>query len=108
MGKEQALSREEIELAIIDSGADDFEENGDVYIIYTKPGNFQKVKEALSSVKVKIHDDELIYKPKTEVKITDVETARKIMKVIDALEEIEDVTSVYVNYDFSDEVMEAL
>ncbi len=104
----QALSADEIEMAILESGADDFDETDNEYIIYTKVQNFQKVKEALASAKITISDDEIVYKPKNEAKVTDVETARKILRLIDAIEDIEDVTTVYSNYDIPESILEQL
>ncbi len=106
--KGQSLGGDEIEMAILESETDDFEETDTEYIIYTKVANFQKVKESLKSQKVTVSNDEIIYKPKNEVKIADLETARKIMKLIDALDEIEDVTSTYSNYDISEEILEQI
>lgn len=106
--KDQTLAGDELEMAIIESGADDFEETDELYIIYTKANEFQKVKDALAAASVKIKDDEMVYKAKSESKVEDPETARKILKLIDTLEDIEDVTSVYANYDISDEIMEKL
>jgi YebC/PmpR family DNA-binding regulatory protein len=106
--KGQSLSGDEIEMSILDSGADDFEETDSEYIIYTKVPNFQKVKMAITSANIKISDDEIVYKPKNEVKITNIETAAKIMKLIDSLDELEDVTAVYSNYDIPDDILEKL
>jgi YebC/PmpR family DNA-binding regulatory protein len=106
--KEQTLTGDELEMAILDSGADDFEETDDVYIIYTKVADFQKAKDALVAAGIKTHDDEIVYKAKNEAHVSEPETARKILKLIDMLEDIEDVTSVYANYDIPDDVMEKL
>jgi len=106
--KGQSLSPDEIEMVILDSGADDFEETDGEYIIYTKATNFQKVKEALQGANIVVSDDEIVYKPKNLVKIDDLETARKIIKLLDSIEDIEDVTTVYSNYDMPDSILEAL
>jgi YebC/PmpR family DNA-binding regulatory protein len=104
----QKLSGDELEMAVMDSGADDFEESDDGFVIYTKPNELQKVKESLEESDIKVEDDQLIYKPKTEVAIDNLETAKKIMKLVDLLEENEDVTIVFGNYDISEEIMEQL
>jgi len=106
--KNQKIGKEELEMIIIDSGADDFEENEEVAVVYTKSNELQKVKAALESSEIKIEDAELVYKPKTGVKIEDLEVARKILHLTDALEENEDVTSVYSNYDIEDSILEKL
>lgn len=106
--KGQKLSRDEVELFIIDSGADDFEETDEEFTVYTKMNSFQVVKESLESNGVVIESAELSLIPKTEVKITDEAIAAKIMKLVDSLEDIEDVTNVYANFDISEEVLEKL
>jgi YebC/PmpR family DNA-binding regulatory protein len=104
----QKQAGEELAMAIIDSGAEDFEESDDGFVIYTKTTDLQKVKNSLESAGVTIEDDQLIYKPKTDIAINDPEAARKVLRLIDALEDNEDVTNVYSNYDISDEILEEL
>jgi YebC/PmpR family DNA-binding regulatory protein len=106
--KAQKVSKDELELLIIDSGADDFEENEGEIVVYTKPATFQKVKEALESNELKVESAELTYIPSTEIKIEDEATAGKIMRLIDALEDIDDVTNVYANFDIAEDVLEKL
>lgn len=106
--KDQKLSRDEIELFIIDSGADDFEETESEITVYTKMQDFQKVKELLESNGVVVDSAELSFIPKNEVKITDEQVAGKILKLVDALEDIEDVTNVYANFDISEDILEKL
>ncbi|MEI6266346.1 MAG: YebC/PmpR family DNA-binding transcriptional regulator [bacterium] len=108
VNKNQKIGKEDLEMIIIDSGADDFEENEEVAVVYTKSNELQKVKAALEASEIKIEDAELVYKPKTGVKIDDLEVARKILHLTDALEENEDVTSVYSNYDIEDSILEKL
>ena len=106
--KNQTLTGDDMEMAILDSGASDFEETDDMYIVYTKSTELQKVQDSLVGSGVKVEDAELIYKPKSEIHIDSEETARKILKLIDSIEELEDVTSVYANYNISDVIMEKL
>ncbi len=106
--KDQIIDKNALELAIIDSGADDFEDSGDVLIVYSRKKDLQQVKEALETNNVKIDGAEITYIPKNEVKIDDEEMARKILKLIDYLEESEDVTAVHANFDLSEAVLEKM
>ena len=104
----QKLSKDNLELAVIDSGADDFEESEAVLIVYTLKANLQGIKKSLESNKIVISETEITYIPKNEVNINDEAVARKIMKLIDSLEEVEDVTAVHANFDLSEEVLEKI
>jgi YebC/PmpR family DNA-binding regulatory protein len=104
--KKQQIDKDNLELAVIDSGADDFEYSGDEVIVYTKKSDLQEVKEFLEFSKVKIEEAEVTYIPKNEIKINDEITASKVVKLIDSLEESEDVTAVHANFDISEEVLE--
>ncbi len=106
--KGQKLPKDEIELIILDSGAEDFEDDGEMITIYTGSTDLQKAKEGLEAAGVIIDSAELIYKPKTEIKISDEATAAKILKLIDFIEESDDVTNVYANFDISEEVLSKL
>jgi YebC/PmpR family DNA-binding regulatory protein len=104
----QSLSADDLELAIIDSGAEDFDFHDGIYTITTGATDLQKVKETLEDTKVEVDDAELTYIAKNEVKITDETVAGKIMRLFDALECLEDVTAVYANFDISEEILEKL
>lgn len=106
--KVQTLSGDDMEMAVLDSGAADFEETDEMYIVYTKSNELQKVRDHLEAAGVKVEDAELIYKAKSEVTVDKEDVARKIINLIEKLEELEDITSVYANYNISDEIMEKL
>lgn len=104
----QKMSKEELGLAIIDSGADDFEESESELIIYTKKTTLQNVKEALEANNIQTEEAEITYIPKNEVKINDENTAKKVLKLVDVLEDSEDVTAVHANFDIPEEVLEKI
>ncbi len=106
--KGQKVDKDNLELIIIDSGADDFEDSGEEFIVYTKKTDLQNVKEFIESNDAKVTEAEITYIPKNEVKIGDEAVAKKILKLIDALEESEDVTAVHANFDISEEVLERI
>jgi len=104
----QKIKQEDLELIIIDSGAEDFEYNDTEIIVYTQKKDLQKAKEFLETNKVKIDNAEITYIPKTEITVNDATQAAKIIKLIDALEECEDVVSVHANFDIPEEILEKL
>lgn len=95
---------DDIFLLAADSGAEDIEEVGDEVFVYTKPEDLAKVREALSQP-LTVVDAELTRKPKITVPVTDEESARKIMSLVERLEELDDVQKVYANFDIPDALM---
>lgn len=106
--KGQKISNDEVEMNIIESGAEDFENDSEMITVYTKATDLQKVKEGLELAGIIIESAELIYKPKNEIKINDENTANRILKLIDFIEESDDVTNVYANFDISEEILSKL
>jgi YebC/PmpR family DNA-binding regulatory protein len=104
----QTIDKDTLELAIMDSGANDFEYVGNSLIVYTKKTDLQSVKEFLELNNIKTDETEMSYIPKNEVRVTDEVTAKKIMKLLDGLEESEDVTAVHANFDISEEILEKI
>ncbi|OGH19516.1 MAG: hypothetical protein A3F31_03510 [Candidatus Levybacteria bacterium RIFCSPHIGHO2_12_FULL_38_12] len=95
-------SLDDIFMLAADTGAEDVEEAGEKVLIYTKPEDLKKVKEALS-LQLSIIDAELIRKPVVTVPILDKETASKVISIMDKLENLDDVQKVYSNFDIPDE-----
>jgi YebC/PmpR family DNA-binding regulatory protein len=89
----------------LDGGADDLKGEGDYWEIVCDIENFAKVRDSLKGAGVETESAELTMVPKNTVKL-DREGARKILRLIDALEELDDVNEVYANFDIPDEVLE--
>jgi YebC/PmpR family DNA-binding regulatory protein len=92
----------------IESGAEDVEEGGGQLIVYTKPTELDAVRKALTAKGYTPERAELSYEPNTTVTVTDEATARKLMRLMDALDELDDVTGTYANFDIAPELMEQL
>ncbi len=99
---------QEAELNIIDSGAEDFTRQDNEFEIVTEPSSLMKVRDNLEKAGLKIEKVEITYLPKNVVKIEDLEAAQKILKLMDAIEEDEDVSNVYSNFEISEEIMKKL
>lgn len=89
----------------LENGADDFSVEDEIYEIYTKPEETETVKSALAAKNIKISNSEVSLIPQTYVKLTG-EDAEHMIKLMDELEEYDDVKNVFANFDISKEDME--
>lgn len=96
---------DDILMQAIDAGAEDVQDEGDESVIYTEPTELAKVRDALKDGGLTITEAELTYVPNNTVAIADKETAGKIMRLMDALEDIDDVTNTYVNFDIPEDLL---
>ncbi|HSW92609.1 MAG TPA: YebC/PmpR family DNA-binding transcriptional regulator [Patescibacteria group bacterium] len=99
-----AATGEDALLTILDAGAEDaIEENGGL-TVYTEMKDLAKVRTALVEAGLTVEDAELQYVANNDVPVDDKETARKLLKVLDALEDLDDVVNVHTNGDITAEV----
>jgi YebC/PmpR family DNA-binding regulatory protein len=89
---------------VLDAGAEDIITEDENYAVKTSVPDFFKVKKVLEDNKVKIETAEVTLLPKSTVKVTG-EDARKILNLVSAIEEHEDVQNVYANFDIPDELI---
>ena len=94
--------------AAINLDALDVIEEDDTYKVLTTPENFQSVVEGLEKEGFKAESAELTRIPKNTVEITDEKTADQLLKLLDKLEEHDDVQNVYSNFDISDDILQKL
>lgn len=102
--KTEIKDEEEFMLNVIDMGAEDIDENYDVYEIKVPPVEFIKVKEAIEKNNIKIKSSEVGLIPKSTIKLSKEESA-KALKLINALDEHDDVQNVNSNLEISDEIL---
>jgi YebC/PmpR family DNA-binding regulatory protein len=98
---------EELELTAIDAGAEDVQTQGGVMEVYTKPDTLEKIRAALELAKIKVESSELQMVPETMVTL-DEKGATHALKLLDRLEELDDVQNVYSNADIPDSVLAAI
>ncbi|MDD3730670.1 MAG: YebC/PmpR family DNA-binding transcriptional regulator, partial [Endomicrobiaceae bacterium] len=89
----------------LENGAEDFSVEDEIYEIYTKPEQTEAVKNALTAKNIPISNSEVSMIPQTYVKLTG-EDAEHMIKLMDELEEYDDVKNVFANFDISKEDME--
>jgi YebC/PmpR family DNA-binding regulatory protein len=98
---------DEVLLQALDAGADDVQEEDGESVIYTDAKELTKVRDALREAGLGVTEAELTYVPNNTVEISDAATAGKIMRLMDALEDSDDVTNTYVNFDILEELLDA-
>ncbi len=89
-------SQDEAEMVIIDSGAEDYQVEGDRYLIYSKPDELFAVKKSLEDGGFVTESAELVWEPNTTIELGD-EQSQKAVKLLEALDELDDVSAVSSN-----------
>ena len=102
-----ACSEDDIMNYALEAGAEDVITDGDVYSITTEPSEFENVKKHLEANNIKIDFAELTMKPKTTIDV-EGEAAKKLIALVEALEDLDDVQEVYGNYKIDDSVFDEL
>src|SRR5207302_864210 len=96
---------DEVSLAAIEAGAEDIQVEGKSIEIATRPNDFEKVRQAVEAQGVKVENAELTMQPKTTVAVEE-DKAPAVLRLMEALEEDDDVQQVYANFDIPADVLE--
>jgi YebC/PmpR family DNA-binding regulatory protein len=102
------VDEDELTLAAAEGGADDVELDGSVFVVSSAPEDLAAVRQAIEAAGIKVESAELSMVPKTTVEVTEEPSAKKLIRLIEALEENDDVQGVYANFDISEQVLEAV
>jgi YebC/PmpR family DNA-binding regulatory protein len=95
-------------LAAAEGGADDVTQDGSSFQVTTSPEALSAVREALEQAGIAVESAETTMVPKTTVKLGDENAARKTLRLLDALEELDDVSEVHANFDIPEHLLEAV
>ena len=101
-------SEDDVMLAALDAGAEDISRDGDAWRVTTEPAIVFDVRDALDAAGLTITSADSTMVSSTMIAITDADDARKILRIMDALEDNDDVQDVYSNFDMSDELLESV
>jgi YebC/PmpR family DNA-binding regulatory protein len=104
----EGVDEEELLLAAADGGADDVEQDGSVFQVTAAPESLSSVRSSIEEAGFPVDSAELMMVPKTTVAVEDEAKARQVMRLIDALEDNDDVQDVYANFDIPERVLEAV
>ena len=99
-------SEDDVMMAALDAGADDVSTDGDSWRVTCEPNLVFDVKVALEAAGLVVTSADSTMVSSTSIEVTDVDTAKKILKIMEALEDNDDVQDVYANFDISDDIME--
>jgi YebC/PmpR family DNA-binding regulatory protein len=102
-----AGSEDEVMLAALDAGAEDVESSGDGHVVWCADGELSEVSAVLEAALGEAESTRLVWRPQTTADL-DLEAAQSLMKLIEALEDDDDVQSVTANFEVSDEVLAQL
>jgi YebC/PmpR family DNA-binding regulatory protein len=100
-------TEDDVLMAVLDAGAEEVNDLGEVFEVVCEPGDLVAVRTALQEAGIDYESAEASLIPSVTVPL-DEEAARKVFKLIDALEDCDDVQNVYANFDVSDEIMAAV
>ncbi len=104
----EGVDEDELTLAAAEGGADDVTLDGSSYQVLSAPENLATVREAVESAGFVIDSAELTMLPKTTVEVVDESDAKKVLRLMDQLEDNDDVQDVYANFDIPEQVLEAV
>ena len=99
---------DDLTLAAAEGGADDVRRDGSSFEVVAAPETLSAVREAIEQAGIEVQSAELTMVPKTTVEVSEEGTAKKILRLVDALEENDDVQDVYANFDIPERVLEAV
>jgi len=99
-------SEDDVMISALDAGAEDVVDNGDgTFEVVTSPSDVRPVREALEGAGIVIESADVTQRPSSLVPVGESD-ARKLLNLIDALDDLDDVQAVFANYDIADEIME--
>ncbi|KAA8884465.1 YebC/PmpR family DNA-binding transcriptional regulator [Nocardia colli] len=101
------LSEDDVLMAVLDAGAEEVNDLGDSFEIISDPSDLIPVRKALQAAEIDYDSAESGFQPSVSVEV-DADGARKVIKLVDALEDSDDVQNVYTNVDISDEILAQL
>jgi len=104
---DNGLGEDDVLMAVLDAGAEEVNNLGESFEVVSEPGDLVPVRTALQQAGIDYESAEMSFLPSVQVPL-DEDGARKVLRLIDALEDLDDVQNVYANFDISDDILEAV
>jgi YebC/PmpR family DNA-binding regulatory protein len=104
----RSVSEDDVMLAALEAGAEDIVDEGDSWRITCDPAELESVRAALEAVDIPVISAESTMISSTTVPVTSTEDAKKVLRIMDALEDQDDVQDVYSNFDIPDEILQSV
>jgi len=105
--EKKGVSEDDVLTAVLDAGAEEVNDLGESFEVISEPGDLLAVRSALQQAGIEYDSAEAAFLPTVEVEL-DAEQAKRVFRLIEALEDSDDVQDVYANYSVTDDVMEKL
>jgi YebC/PmpR family DNA-binding regulatory protein len=100
-------TEDDVLMAVLDAGAEEVNDLGDSFEVISEPGDLVPVRTALQDAGIDYEAADMSFVPSVQVPLEE-DGARKVLRLVDALEDLDDVQNVYANFDVSDEVLQAV
>jgi YebC/PmpR family DNA-binding regulatory protein len=104
----RSVDEDELMMAALDAGADDIADEGDAWRVTTPPTDLHAVRGALEAAGIEVDSSELTLVSSNVVPLEDTDSAKRVLRLIDALDDHDDVNAVHANFDIPDNVIEAV
>jgi YebC/PmpR family DNA-binding regulatory protein len=108
MVEKKAVGEDELMLVAADAGADDIVDMGDLWQVTTSPTELHAVRTAIEAAGIPVKESDLTMVPTTSVELGEESAAKSVLRLVDALEDHDDVEAVYANFDIPESVLEAV
>ena len=104
----RTVDEDELMMVALDAGAEDLADEGDTWRVTTGPSDLPAVREALEAGEVPFESADLTMLPSTTVELSSAEHAKAVLRLIDLLDDHDDVQDVYANFDIPDEILQTV
>ena len=105
--KDNCTDEDALMMAVAEAGGQDYEDAGEQWVVWTDPSDLMAVKDGIEGQGIEVKGAELTFEP-TNPSVVEVADAKKVQRLLDRLEELDDVQSVYSTMDITDEIAAAL
>jgi YebC/PmpR family DNA-binding regulatory protein len=105
---DRKVEEDELMLVALDAGAEDLADDGELWRVVTPPTDLHAVRSAIEAAGMTVDSSDLTMVPQTTIPLADSEAAKKVLKLIDALDEHDDVQNVHANFDIPDSILESV
>jgi len=102
-----AADEDSVMMAVLDAGAEDVRTEGDTIEVTTRPEDLQAVRDALTSAGIQFTSAEVTMLPKSTIRVENEKEASQILRLMDMLEDLDDVQNVYSNFDIPEEILQS-
>jgi len=104
---DRSLDEDELMMVALEYGAEDLVDEGDTWRLTCAPTDLNGLRDAIEAAEIAFENADLTMLPTSTVEVTDVADAKAVLRLIDALDDNDDVQDVFANFDMPDEVMQA-